>query len=85
MEKKTLDVRGTKCPVPIVRAKQAIDTMSPGDILEVLATDAGSMPDFVGWAQTSKLASSGSSERRSTPWGARSSARAGAQALKSEW
>ena len=56
MEKKTLDVRGTKCPVPIVRAKQAIDTMSPGDILEVLATDAGSVPDFVGWTKTSKLA-----------------------------
>ena len=56
MEKKTLDVRGTKCPVPIVRAKQAIDTMSPGDILEVLATDAGSVPDFVGWAKASKLA-----------------------------
>ena len=56
MEKKTLDVRGTKCPVPIVRAKQAIEPMSPGDILEVLATDAGSMPDFVGWAKTSKLA-----------------------------
>lgn len=56
MTKTTLDVRGTKCPVPIVRAKQAIDTLSPGDVLEVLATDAGSVPDFVGWAKTSKLA-----------------------------
>lgn len=56
MEKKTLDVRGTKCPVPIIRAKQAIDAMRAGDILEVLATDPGSLPDFVGWAKTSKLA-----------------------------
>jgi TusA-related sulfurtransferase len=30
--------------------------MSPGDVLEVTATDPGSMPDFVGWAKTSKLA-----------------------------
>lgn len=56
MERKTLDVRGTKCPVPIVKAKQAIDSMGPGDILDVLATDAGSVADFVAWAKTSKLA-----------------------------
>ena len=56
MEKKTLDVRGAKCPVPIVKAKQALDGMKPGDLLEVLATDPGSVADFQGWAKTSKLA-----------------------------
>lgn len=56
MEKKTLDVRGTKCPIPIVKAKQALDALQPGDTLEVLATDAGSVADFQGWARTSKLA-----------------------------
>jgi tRNA 2-thiouridine synthesizing protein A len=56
MERKQLDVRGTKCPVPIVRAKKEIDTMRAGDVLEVLATDPGSVSDFQGWAKTTKLA-----------------------------
>jgi tRNA 2-thiouridine synthesizing protein A len=53
---KKLDVRGTKCPIPIVRAKKMIDTMAPGDQLEVTATDPGSVPDFQGWAKTAKHA-----------------------------
>ncbi|HEV7734195.1 MAG TPA: sulfurtransferase TusA family protein [Candidatus Binatia bacterium] len=57
METKTLDVRGAKCPVPIIKAKQALDAMAPGERLEVLATDPGSVADFQGWAKTSKLAS----------------------------
>ena len=56
METRRLDVRGTKCPVPIVRAKKEIDVMQAGDVLEVLATDPGSVLDFQGWAKTSKLA-----------------------------
>jgi len=56
MERKTLDVRGTKCPVPIVKARQALDSLQPGDVLEVLATDRGSVSDFQGFARTSKLA-----------------------------
>jgi tRNA 2-thiouridine synthesizing protein A len=56
MERKQLDVRGLKCPVPIVRAKKEIDVMKAGDLLEVLATDPGSVSDFQGWAKTSKLA-----------------------------
>jgi tRNA 2-thiouridine synthesizing protein A len=56
METKQLDVRGTKCPVPIVRARKEIDGMRAGDLLEVVATDPGSVSDFQGWAKTSKLA-----------------------------
>jgi tRNA 2-thiouridine synthesizing protein A len=56
METRQLDVRGLKCPVPIVRAKKEIDTMQAGDVLEVLATDPGSVSDFQGWAKTAKLA-----------------------------
>lgn len=52
----TLDVRGAKCPVPIVKAKQAIEQLAPGELLEVLSTDRGSIADFQGWAKTSKLA-----------------------------
>jgi tRNA 2-thiouridine synthesizing protein A len=53
---KKLDVRGAKCPIPIVKAKKEIDVMQPGETLEVHSTDPGSMPDFRGWAQTSKTA-----------------------------
>ena len=55
MELRRLDVRGAKCPMPVVKAKKALDAMRPGDVLEVTATDPGSMPDFVGWAKTSRL------------------------------
>jgi len=51
-----LDVRGAKCPIPIVKAKKEVDQMAPGELLEVISTDSGSMPDFKGWALTSKTA-----------------------------
>lgn len=53
---KQLDVRGAKCPIPIVKAKKEVDQMQPGELLEVVSTDPGSLPDFKGWAQTSKTA-----------------------------
>jgi TusA-related sulfurtransferase len=56
MAQKQLDVRGAKCPIPIVKAKREIDAMAPGEQLEVVSTDPGSMPDFVGWSKTAKNA-----------------------------
>jgi TusA-related sulfurtransferase len=51
-----LDVRGAKCPIPIVKAKKELDAMAPGELLEVHATDPGSVPDFQGWARMAKNA-----------------------------
>jgi tRNA 2-thiouridine synthesizing protein A len=34
-----LDTSGTLCPIPVVRARQALDEMQPGQMLEVTATD----------------------------------------------
>jgi TusA-related sulfurtransferase len=48
----TLDVKGQNCPMPVVRTKQNVDTLSEGDVLEVLATDPGSVSDLGGWAET---------------------------------
>ncbi len=45
----TLDVKGASCPMPVVKTKSTIDDLGEGDILEVLATDAGSMSDIDGW------------------------------------
>ena len=52
----TLDVKGLKCPMPIVKAKKALDTLAPGDVLKVVATDQGSVLDMQGWAKTNKAA-----------------------------
>ncbi len=46
----TLDVKGASCPMPVVKTKTAIDDLSEGEVLEVLATDSGSMSDIDGWA-----------------------------------
>jgi tRNA 2-thiouridine synthesizing protein A len=46
----TLDVKGESCPMPVVKTKGAIDDLAGGEILEVLATDSGSMSDIDGWA-----------------------------------
>lgn len=52
-EYRTVDARGLKCPLPIVRAKKEIDTIPVGEILRVVATDPGSVLDFQGWIKTS--------------------------------
>ena len=46
----TLDVKGASCPMPVVKTKSAIDDLDAGAVLEVLATDPGSMSDIDGWA-----------------------------------
>ena len=48
----TLDARGLNCPMPIVKTAQAIKTVEPGQLLEVLATDPGSVKDFAAWSRT---------------------------------
>ena len=41
-----LDACGLNCPLPILRAKKALGTMDGGQVLRVIATDAGSVKDF---------------------------------------
>ncbi|MBV0923830.1 sulfurtransferase TusA family protein [Halomicroarcula limicola] len=48
----TLDVKGENCPMPVVKTKQNVDRLAEGEVLEVLATDPGSMSDLGGWADT---------------------------------
>jgi tRNA 2-thiouridine synthesizing protein A len=50
----TLDARGMACPMPILKARQELGKLAPGQVLKVIATDRGSVKDFQGWAQTSK-------------------------------
>lgn len=48
----TLDAQGLNCPMPVVKTKQATDELDVGDVLEVIASDPGSMSDIAGWADT---------------------------------
>lgn len=46
-----LDVKGLNCPLPILRTKKALAEMESGQVLRVLATDAGSLKDFPAFAK----------------------------------
>ena len=48
----TVDARGLSCPMPIVKTAQAIRTVPSGALVEVLATDAGSVKDMAAWSRT---------------------------------
>jgi TusA-related sulfurtransferase len=50
----TLDVKGAKCPMPLVKSRKTINTLPVGNILQVIATDRGSVADFQGWTKTAK-------------------------------
>ena len=43
---KELDARGLNCPLPILRAKKALNEMQSGQVLKIVATDPGSVKDF---------------------------------------
>ena len=47
-----VDAKGLACPLPIVRTAQAMKTLASGQLLEVLATDAGSVKDFDAWSRS---------------------------------
>ena len=42
----TLDARGLNCPLPILRTKKALTALQAGEILEITATDPGSVKDL---------------------------------------
>ena len=41
-----LDLRGLRCPLPVLRTRKALKLMQEGDRLEVLCTDPMSMIDI---------------------------------------
>lgn len=51
---KVLDVKGLMCPMPLVKSRKAIMEIAVGEILEVVATDKGSIKDFQGWVKAAK-------------------------------
>lgn len=41
-----LDLSGLQCPMPLLKAKLALNSMDPEQVLKVVATDPGSEKDF---------------------------------------
>jgi tRNA 2-thiouridine synthesizing protein A len=46
-----VDARGLNCPLPILRTKKALNDMTTGQSLRVVATDPGSVRDFLAFAK----------------------------------
>jgi len=46
-----LDTRGLNCPLPLLRATKALSDLTEGQILRVVATDAGAVQDFQAFAK----------------------------------
>ena len=42
----TLDARGLNCPLPILRTKKTLAGMQAGEVLQITATDPGSVKDL---------------------------------------
>ena len=46
-----VDCRGTYCPMPIIRLRQAMDDVSDGTVVQLLATDPASANDMPAFAR----------------------------------
>ena len=46
-----LDARGLNCPLPILRTRKAINQLNTGEVLEVTATDPGSIKDMASFCE----------------------------------
>ena len=60
-----LDARGLNCPLPILRTGKAIAALDRGEVLEVTATDPGSVKDMDAFCRQTghELLTSGESDR----------------------
>lgn len=46
-----LDTSGLHCPLPLLRLKKLLSTMSSGEVVHVIATDPASVIDFGVYAE----------------------------------
>lgn len=43
---RSLDLKGLLCPMPVYKASLALKQMAPGEVLELVCTDPGSLEDI---------------------------------------
>nr|WP_290696733.1 sulfurtransferase TusA family protein [Halomonas sp. UBA3074] len=58
-----LDACGLHCPLPLLKAKQALSTLAAGQLLEVRSTDAGSWRDMASFTDQSAHTLEGREQR----------------------
>jgi len=63
MADRILDASGLRCPMPLLKTKLELSSMASGDVLEVIATDAGSSRDIPAWLSMSSHALVSQTER----------------------
>ena len=51
---KRIDCKGLLCPLPVVKTRRAIKDMEIGQVLEMVATDPGAVPDMQAWQNQTK-------------------------------
>jgi tRNA 2-thiouridine synthesizing protein A len=44
-----VDFSGLACPMPVLKTKKAIDALQNGQVLKMISTDPGSVPDIKAW------------------------------------
>jgi tRNA 2-thiouridine synthesizing protein A len=49
-----VDARGLACPMPIVKTAQAAKVLGSGSVIELLATDTGSVKDVAAWCRSTR-------------------------------
>jgi tRNA 2-thiouridine synthesizing protein A len=48
----SLDLKGLKCPLPVLKARRAIKEMTPGQVLAVIVDDPAAELDFPHFCET---------------------------------
>ena len=51
MADQVLDTKGLNCPLPILKVRKALKSMTAGNTLEVFSTDPGSVADFAAFCR----------------------------------
>ncbi|MGB8275781.1 MAG: sulfurtransferase TusA family protein [Alphaproteobacteria bacterium] len=59
----TLDTKGLRCPLPVLKARRAMKDVRPGGLLTVLATDPSAVKDFQAFCETTGFALDGWQEK----------------------
>ena len=62
---KELDTRGLNCPLPILKAKKALNDLSSGEVLKIVATDPGSVKDMEAFSRQTGNSLLSSTEEKS--------------------
>lgn len=46
-----IDARGLRCPMPLLRARRFLSTATPGEVVQIWATDLGAPADFEAYCE----------------------------------